>query len=421
MKKGTLKADLGMQNNRRREYEEIESPEDPDLYLSLNTFTYNVRYDFEEIKDWETTVGVSGMSQGNQNKGEEYLIPDYRLTDVGVFVFTQKTMERWTLAGGLRLDNRWMNADELYLDDEEEPAAPSDPDATMKFGAIRKSFNGFSGSVGLSYQAGPYSTFKFNLSRGFRAPNIAELASNGVHEGTFRYEVGNPNLKSEHSNQIDFGYHLNKEHLSLEITPFINFIDHYVFIQRFTGDQVPDPESQVPVYEYTSGNAMLYGGEVYLDIHPHPLDWLHLAQTFSMVNGLQRNQPDSTRYLPSIPSPKYRGEIKMDVKSSGNTLSNSFVKLAVDHHFRQDRIFDAYDTETATPAYTLLSIAIGTNIRIFDRKDFLSLHFIGENLADTAYQDHLSRLKYAPVNPVTGRQGVFNTGRNFSLKLMFNF
>jgi len=39
------------------------------------------------------------------------------------------------------------------------------------------------------------------------------------------------------------------------------------------------------------------------------------------------------------------------------------------------------------------------------------------NLGDVAYQSHLSRLKYTEENPVTGRMGVFNVGRNFSVKV----
>jgi iron complex outermembrane receptor protein len=42
-----------------------------------------------------------------------------------------------------------------------------------------------------------------------------------------------------------------------------------------------------------------------------------------------------------------------------------------------------------------------------------------ENLGDVIYQSHLSRLKYAPINPLSGRQGVFNMGRNFSIKLIY--
>jgi iron complex outermembrane receptor protein len=36
---------------------------------------------------------------------------------------------------------------------------------------------------------------------------------------------------------------------------------------------------------------------------------------------------------------------------------------------------------------------------------------------DEAYQNHLSRLKYAAVNNATGRAGVYNMGRNFSVKV----
>ncbi len=37
-------------------------------------------------------------------------------------------------------------------------------------------------------------TARINLATGFRAPNLAELASDGTHEGTNRYEIGNINL-----------------------------------------------------------------------------------------------------------------------------------------------------------------------------------------------------------------------------------
>src|SRR5699024_1497987 len=144
--------------------------------------------------------------QNNENKGEEFLIPDYNLWDVGGFLFTEKTFDDFSIAGGIRFDNRFLNSKELYLW-EENPVSSDFPNAEEKFSQIKKSFAGFSGSIGFSYKASENSTLKLNLSRGFRAPNIAELASNGIHEGTFRYEIGNPDLKSESSNQIDVGYY----------------------------------------------------------------------------------------------------------------------------------------------------------------------------------------------------------------------
>lgn len=416
LKKGTIQADLGFQNNRRREFEEADSPDEAELYLSLNTVTYNVRYNLENIKGWEMTVGLNGMQQMNKNKGEEFLIPDYTLFDIGGFAFAQKTFKKITLAGGVRFDTRLLNSKSLYLADD-EVVSSTHPGAEERFEAIKKNFNGFSGSVGLSYSPTNSSTFKLNLSRGYRAPNIAELASNGVHEGTFRYEVGNSNLKSENSNQIDVGYYLDLEHITFELTPFVNFVNRYVFIHRLEGNPVPG--NTVPVYEFTSGNATLYGGEVYLDFHPHPLDWLHVANSFSFVEGFQNKESDSTKYLPSIPAPKYRGELKAAFNKVGKIFSNSYIKFGVDYYFKQDKIFSAYETETATPGYTLLSVGIGTDIIAFGKEDFLSVYLSAENLANVAYQNHLSRLKYTDTNPVTGREGVFNKGRNISLKLIF--
>jgi iron complex outermembrane receptor protein len=89
----------------------------------------------------------------------------------------------------------------------------------------------------------------------------------------------------------------------------------------------------------------------------------------------------------------------------------------MDHNFRQNKPFFAFDTETATAAYTLLNAGIGTEIVNRKGNTIFNLHFAGLNLTDAAYQNHLSRLKYTAENMVTGRAGVFNMGRNFSLKL----
>jgi len=424
LKNGTVNADFGFQNNKRKEFGDPENPTDIDLFFDLNTFNYNLRYNLTTINDWETSVGIAGMQQSNVNKGLEFLIPEYSLFDVGAFVFTQKTFKQLSLAGGIRFDNRNIQSESLYLDSLDRPISLTDTSSTLKFNSFTKSFHDVSGSIGLSYQLNTLSTLKLNVSRGFRAPNIAELASNGRHEGTFRYELGQANLKSEISHQIDLAYFLNSDHVSFELTPFVNFIDNYIYTERFLSmngtDSFPDPEDPAPAFKFTSGNAVLYGGEIYFDVHPHPLDWLHLENSFSFVQALQSNQSDSTKYLPFIPAPKYSAEIKAQFKSIGKSLSGVYFKIGIDYFFKQDKIFSAYGTETATPAYSLLSAGMGANIRAFKRNDFMSLFISAENLSDTSYQSHLSRLKYAPVNLSNGRTGVYNMGRNISVKMILN-
>ena len=416
LKKGTINADFGVQNNKRKEFADAANPNDKELFFDLTTFNYNVRYNLQQRNDWETSFGIGGMQQGNKNKGLEVLIPEYNLFDLGVFAFTQKTIgENLTFASGLRFDNRAVFSKELL----------EEGTTNLKFSAFTKNYAGVSGSLGLSYQLDKKSTLKLNLSRGFRAPNIAELASNGRHEGTFRYEIGDPNLKSEISHQLDVAYFLNSDHISFEFTPFVNLISNYIYAQKLTdslgNDIIFDPANPAPAFKFTQGNATLLGGEVFLDIHPHPLDWLHIENSFSYVQATQNNEPTDKKHLPFIPAPRYRGELKAQFQKSNSSISNAYIKFGVDCYFKQDKFFAAYETETATPAYTLLNAGIGANVKALNKKDFLSLFISAENLADVAYQSHLSRLKYAPQNLATGRIGVFNMGRNISIKAVLNF
>jgi iron complex outermembrane receptor protein len=60
---------------------------------------------------------------------------------------------------------------------------------------------------------------------------------------------------------------------------------------------------------------------------------------------------------------------------------------------------------------------MGSDITNRNGKTLFSVHVGLNNVTDVAYQDHLSRLKYTEINAATGRTGVFNMGRNFTVKL----
>ncbi|HQE12601.1 MAG TPA: TonB-dependent receptor, partial [Flavipsychrobacter sp.] len=109
--------------------------------------------------------------------------------------------------------------------------------------------------------------------------------------------------------------------------------------------------------------------------------------------------------------------LRADAKNIGKFLSNSYIKISLDKYFKQNHFYKAFGTETATPGYTLLNAGIGTDFKAKKRILF-TLYFSANNLTNVAYQNHLSRLKYLDENNSTGRKGVFNMGRNFSLKLI---
>lgn len=409
------------QKNLRKEYGNPLDANEKSLFFDLQTISYDAKYFLPEASGWETTFGINGMHQRNKNRGVEFLIPEYQLLDAGLFSFTKKTIGNLNLSGGLRLDQRWLTADALYLDENESQVTVPAPTTETKFAGFNTRFFNVSGSLGGTYAFSEKVVTKLNVSRGFRAPNISELASNGIHEGTIRYEVGNANLNPETSLQIDAGATINTDHITLDISGFHNSIQQYIFAEKLGsalgGDSLSGEATDLAsTFKYVQGDARLTGGEISLDIHPHPLDWLHFENSFSLVRGLQAHQPDSTRNLPFIPAPRIRSELRVNFKKTGAALRNVYARLELDHNFGQNRFYSAFGTETATPAYSLINAGFGSDISNGKRTLF-TLYFTANNLFDTAYQNHLSRLKYAAVNEATGRRGVFNIGRNFGIKV----
>ncbi|MFZ6012883.1 MAG: TonB-dependent receptor [Bacteroidota bacterium] len=414
-----VQVNLGYQRNQRREYGNVLEPNEPDLFFDLTTATGNVIVFFPEASGWNLSATVSSMWQQNENRGNEFLVPQYRLWDWGAAAFARKNFDRLDLSGGLRFDSRQLSIEALYLDDEGMPT--SDSGMTQKFKSDEPSFANISASAGTTYQFSQTITAKANISRGFRAPNISELASNGRHEGSLRYEYGSYALKPENSWQFDISTLVNTDHLSAEVSVFQNNINHYIFVEKLlssTGtDSIPDPSDPVPAYQYTQGRAQLTGGEVFFDLHPHPLDWLHFENSFSTVYAVNKSQSaDSAKYLPFIPAPRWQSELRATAKQ-WKSFSNLFVRLQFQHHVKQDRVLLENATETPTPSYSLWHAGCGFDVVNKNKRTIFSFLFTAANLFDKAYQHHLSRLKYASEHPITGRQGVYNMGRNFSFKI----
>lgn len=408
--KDRLTAIVGYQLNQRQEFGDVLDPSASESYFYLPSVNYNIQYHLAEKNNWRTTIGVNGMQQSSKNKGEEALIPDYSLFDIGGFIYTQKRIDKLTLSGGLRMDSRSVDSKERK-------------DGTdIQFEAFKKSFSDLSGSVGLTYEANDKVTWKFNIARGYRAPNMIELAANGVHEGTSYFNHGNLNLKPETSLQVDAGLLATTQHVSFEANIFYNHVQNFIFQQKIEsvngGDSIVNIDGDdFTVFKYVANQANLYGVEFNLDIHPHPIDWLHIENTFSYVRGKFTEAVDGSSNIPFIPAAHLINEIKTDLAQKGKVIRNVYLKLELDNTFKQNNPFTGFNTETSTGSYSLLNAAVGGDIMNRKGKAIFNLNFGANNITDVAYQNHLSRLKYAPENMVTGRMGVFNMGRNFSFKL----
>ena len=406
-----LSLNIGFQRNQREEFGNPDDLSERALFFDLKTTTYAARFLLKEKNGWKPSIGTNGMYQTNTNRGIEQLIPNYSLTDAGIFVFTEKAINKLTVSGGVRYDRRRLQAAQLI---DETGAAKGD--------AFTKNFSNFSGSAGFAYEANKHVNLKLNIARAFRAPSIPELASNGVHEGTVRYEYGDQDLKSEVSTQADASVELNSDHVSFNLAGYINSFKNFIFYRKLEslagGDSIVTINTDDNLaFTFDQRKASLAGIEASLDIHPHPVDWLHFQNTFSYVAGSLKESIEGSKNLPFIPAPKLLTELRANFKKAGNAFKNIYMKAELDNIFRQNRAFTAFDTETATAGYSLLNAGAGADIVNKKGSILFTVNLAANNITDVAYQNHLSRLKYAAQNLATGRTGVFNMGRNFSFKV----
>jgi iron complex outermembrane receptor protein len=176
---------------------------------------------------------------------------------------------------------------------------------------------------------------------------------------------------------------------------FYNKVNNYIFLSP-NGNIIDDN----PVYDYLQADANLYGGELGLHFHPHPLDWLHIESSFETVTGKQNN----AGYLPLIPANSWNNTIRVEYRDGWIEEGYAFIKLS--STFDQNNVSQF---ETSTSGYHLLSAGLGGKIKVLDND--LSISVSGNNLTDKNYFNHLSRLK---------PDGIYNIGRNITLGLTYS-
>ena len=380
-KNSSLDADFGYIMNYRQEFE--DSPEAA-LDMHLRTFNYDLKYNFPKTSKIEVIAGIQGMHQKNDNFGEEFLIPNATTTDFGVFGTANYEWEKSAVQAGLRYDHRNLTSEANGILGDEG-----------SFEALDLDFDSFNASLGYKTNLTKNLLLRLNLASGFRAPNLAELTSNGVHEGTNRYEIGDSNLDKEQNFQVDLNVEYDSEHFEFFANAFYNYIDNYIYAAP-SAEMIED----YVIYNYRQDNARLYGGEVGFHFHPHPLDWLHIETSFETVTA----KKEGGDYLPLIPANTWSNTIRTEFGIK-EWLSSGYARVNSTSTFAQTNT-DA--NETNSPAYTLINAGFGGKIKMSNKSFDFSVS--ANNIFDKEYISHLSRLKIDEIP---------NIGRSIILGLKF--
>ncbi len=444
---GQVKAIFSYQKNQRQETNDPTMMNTPDIYYYSNAFTFDAKYISPQIKGFNYSIGGSGATQFSQSLGTLMLIPNYNFFQIGGFAIGTQKIGNLYLSGGIRYDTRTFNGLSQWIDSTTQiPVQSTAPNAFHEFQSFNTKFSGLSGSFGATYDLTKDVYVKGNIARGYRAPNVAECGANGVHDGTVVYELGNHNLNPETSLEEDVTFGMNAKDISFEIDGFVNIINDFIYAQGLQsangGDSMNYSLAAVfggvaaPVFKYEQTKAQLYGGEVTMDIHPSTLPWFEFNSTLSTVDGGLMGVPDSIKYLPFVPPTRITSEIKFHFKNIGSRIKNAYLKIGLLNESQQNHIYLQTATYTglttastpyeyaastaATKGYTLFNVGFGGDV-LSKGKELCQVYLICNNLLNKGYMDYMSRFKYYPVNYTTDRVGVFNMGRNLSIKIIVPF
>ena len=339
-----------------------------ELDMELLTNTLDISLTLPQSEDFNLILGTSILSQTNKNFGHEILIPDAEMNDFGLYALGEISLGNSAdTTIGLRYDNR-----------------------SISSGSSSSDFSNFNGALGFKKEF-TTSTLRFNLSSGFRSPNLVELFSDGSHHSTFMYKKGNPNLLAENSFQTDLSFQVYDEDSALSFDLFLNDIRDYIYLQP-TNTLIDG----LQLHNYLQQDATLYGGEIHLNKNTS-FDWLSYYTSLEYVFG----ETQDGMALPYI-SPFTFNQVFNISFSSNYSFEIDFVAKA-----QQNR---TAMYEESTDGYSLLNLS-GTWMTSFLGND-LNIFWSIDNVFDKEYYDHLSRLKTA---------GIEEMGRNISVGLKYNF
>jgi iron complex outermembrane recepter protein len=390
-----LKVTLGYHWNFRQEVE--EDFDEVDLGLNQQNFMYDLKYFKSVTADLEAIFGIQGFYLQNQNQegAAEILIPDATKDDRSIYGLLNYSKDAWVIQGGLRYDYRKVEVDasrQKFID--YGFILPGAPESR----SLSQTFDGVTASAGATFRPSDRWRWRLNVASGFRAPDLAELYSNGPHPGTSRFERGNANFVREQNIQADFGLRYRTTNYSLSGEIFYNRVNNYIFFAP-TDETMGD----LTVWSFEQDDAHLYGGEAFLEIHPAAAKWITGSTSYSMVIGTRRSDGS---YLPYIPAFRWNKEVTLELKDFKG-IKSPYLSLIGSLIFDQNR---AAMLEETTPGYYLLGLNFGGSVEIAGQR--VDTYVSGSNLLNNLYLDHMSL--YRPF-------GIHQMGRNISLNFRVSF
>lgn len=276
-----------------------------------------------------------------------------------------------------------------------------------------RTFGAVSGSAGVLYAVVDGVRLGASVSRAYRTPDFNELYTNGPHLAANSFDVGDPELRQETGIGMDAFVRVTRPRFRAEVAAFRNQLDDYISPSS-RGRAIESAQGR-PLFQYTNEDALFTGAEGELEIGLTRRLVLEATTSYVRAEFTNPRAPipvftaglmkvdtsfvEASRHPALIPPLNGRTELRYETR-------RGFVGGGARVAARQER---TGDFEAPTDGYAVAHLTAGYRLLRGSRLHLITVRV--DNLLDTEYRDHLSRVKEIMPEP----------GRNVSLLYRLTF
>ena len=358
-------------------------------------------------------VAINFVDEDNSIVGEEAFMNPANSEEFTIGYYASKDFGSFNMDMGIRVDQI------------ERTGSVTDEDhGDVDQYNIDDSTNSFALSIGRNLND------NLNLNVGFasveRLPSVIELFMNGPHMATGRFEVGDPNLNSETSENFDISLNYENEGFHAYASFFITDVDNYIALideeedhhmdedehhedeeDHHEGEDEHHDEDDHDEHEHGHGN-LIHANYVQEDAEFDGYEF-EFGKAFEMNSGILdlsfgrdvvNAEFSDGHYVPRINPSR-------NIYSMSYSTNDLIFKLQLKDVDKQKEIGEG---ETETDAYKMLDFRVTKTYSLADDSE-LRISLFGRNLLDEVARNHSSFVKDEVPLP----------GKNLGVKFQLTF
>ena len=298
--------------------------------------------------------------------GSGVVMPDTKTDKFSLFALEHKQLGDVHVELGARVDHQKVKVDSDQKD---------------------YSGTGVSASAAANWEFAPNYKLSVVGSHQQRLPLAQELYADGLHFATNTYELGNPDLDKETSNNLELGLHYEGDKLDYHVHVYHNWFDDYIY-----GETVAQ-KGNLRGVQYTQDKARFYGTEAQAGYQIN--DMYKLSVFGDYVRG-----KIEAENAPRVPAGRLGTKVEADFADGWSGLAEYY------HVFNQDKIA-SYEDETQ--GYNMVNVGLSYANNLADNNAY-RVYFKANNLLDDQVYSHTSFLSNIP-----------QVGRNFTVGVQYDF